>query len=192
MALPHLVSPLSLLTLDTTGNLSSVKILYLMMMFDCILLIIMLFLNICMVTACQAHLHLDDFVDPRWRVQHVCTVLLYVYCDVLMFVALKYKWVSKGKHVNLDPEWSLNDKADVSPGTYFFCVCVSGSDWVARKDRMTQQRGNQSIPQTQLSTCTRKHWEQIMPIQSSCFFCRVQAGRKRRQWLECHPIENWT
>lgn len=93
-------------------------------MFDCILLIIMLFLNICMVTACQAHLHLDDFVDPRWRVQHVCTVLLYVCCDVLMFVALKYKWVSKGKHVNLDPEWSLNDKADVSPGTYFFCVCV--------------------------------------------------------------------
>ncbi len=93
----------------------------------------------------------------------------------------------------LVPEWSLNDKADVWPGTYF--ICVSGSDWVAWKDRVTQQRGNQSIPQTQWSTCTRKHWEQIMPIQSSCFLqclsC-VHAGKKRGQWLECHPGENWT
>jgi len=45
---------------------------------------------------------------------------------------------------------------------------------------MTQQRGTQSIPQTQRSARTRRHWKQIAPRQSSSFllprlFC-VQAG----------------
>lgn len=132
----------------------------------------------------KAHLHLDDFVDPR-PVKHVC--VLYVYCDVLMFVTLEHKWVSEGSmlsrhfHSVFGPWMEFKWQSRCMARDLFY-VCASGSDWVAWKDRMTQQRGNQSIPQTQWSTCTRKHWEQIMPIQSSCFLqclsC-VPAGRKR-------------
>lgn len=95
---------------------------------------------------------------------------------------------------SLVPEWSLNDKADVWPGTYFMCARLEVIELHGKIEWLNRGEISQSL----------KHSDQLAPgnignrlcqykAAVSCSACPVfPQGGRGGQWLECHPRENWT
>lgn len=132
----------------------------------------------------KAHLHFRLLC--RSQLKHS---IMYVYFGVLMMYAiLKYTQVSKEgmpsiNGPSIDFKWQSR-----------CCHCVSGSDWVAWKDRMIQQRGKSVSPsntviglhQETLGTDYAYVKQLFLAVPAVCL-----GWRKRGQWLECHSRENW-